>query len=117
MNEILATPGWFTRAEPASVLPVTRLTVPGGRPAAVTASMSRRAAIGVSGAGLITVVQPASRAGPSLRMIRASGKFHGVISPATPSGRRWTRARPGPRGLARTSVASSSPASPATWRR
>jgi hypothetical protein len=33
---------------------------------------------GVSGGGLITVVHPAARAAPSLRVIIADGKFHGV---------------------------------------
>jgi hypothetical protein len=33
---------------------------------------------GVSAAGLITVVQPAARAAPILRVIIAQGKFHGV---------------------------------------
>ena len=38
-----------------------------------------RAEKGVSGAGFITAVQPAARAGPSLRVIIAEGKFHGVM--------------------------------------
>ncbi len=33
---------------------------------------------GVSGGGLMTTVHPAARAGPSLRVIMAEGKFHGV---------------------------------------
>lgn len=33
---------------------------------------------GVSGGGLITVVQPAANAAASLRVIIAEGKFHGV---------------------------------------
>lgn len=33
---------------------------------------------GVSEGGLMTVVQPAARAAPSLRVIIAEGKFHGV---------------------------------------
>lgn len=37
-----------------------------------------RAEKGVSGAGLMTTVHPAARAGPSLRVIIAEGKFHGV---------------------------------------
>jgi hypothetical protein len=34
---------------------------------------------GASGGGLITAVQPAASAAPSLRVIMAEGKFHGVI--------------------------------------
>jgi hypothetical protein len=34
---------------------------------------------GVSGGGLMTAVQPAARAAPSLRAIIREGKFHGVI--------------------------------------
>lgn len=33
---------------------------------------------GVSGGGLMTVVQPAASAAPILRVIMAEGKFHGV---------------------------------------
>jgi hypothetical protein len=33
---------------------------------------------GVSGGGLITVVQPAAKAAPSFRVIIADGKFQGV---------------------------------------
>ena len=41
---------------------------------------------GVCGAGLITLVQPAAMAGPSLRVPIAIGKFHGVISRHGPTG-------------------------------
>jgi hypothetical protein len=34
---------------------------------------------GVSGGGFMTAVQPAASAAPSLRVIMAEGKFHGVI--------------------------------------
>ena len=40
--------------------------------------MSASAEKGVSGGGLIMVVHPAARAAPSLRVIIAEGKFHGV---------------------------------------
>src|SRR5271166_4580187 len=38
----------------------------------------------VSGAGLTTAVQPTARAGATLRVIIAAGKFHGVIAATTP---------------------------------
>lgn len=41
-------------------------------------STRARAEKGVSGDGLTTAVQPAARAAPSLRVIMAEGKFHGV---------------------------------------
>ena len=75
---------------------VTRLTTPGGKPAASIASNRRTADSGVCSAGLTTMVQPAARAGASLRAIMASGKFHGVIATATPTGWRSTwRCLPG----------------------
>ena len=40
---------------------------------------------GVADAGLMTMVQPAASAGPSLRAIIALGKFQGVIAPTTPT--------------------------------
>ena len=39
------------------------------------------------------LVQPAAIAGPSLRVIIAAGKFHGVIAAVTPTGWRSTSAR------------------------
>ena len=41
-------------------------------------SVMARHEYGVSGGGLMTAVQPAARAAPSLRVIMAEGKFHGV---------------------------------------
>ena len=41
---------------------------------------------GVSGAGLITIVQPASSAGISLDMIVNCGTFHGGMAATTPTG-------------------------------
>jgi hypothetical protein len=37
-------------------------------------------------AGFNTIVQPAAKAGPALRVIIAAGKFHGVIAAHTPIG-------------------------------
>ncbi len=37
-------------------------------------------------AGFTTVVQPAARAGPSLRASIDDGKFHGVMAATTPTG-------------------------------
>ena len=48
---------------------------PGGMPARMTNSAAARAVSGVSSAGPMTTVQPAARAGATLRAIIASGKF------------------------------------------
>lgn len=42
-------------------------------------SANAKAENGVSGGGLMTVVHPAAKAAPSLRVIIAEGKFHGVM--------------------------------------
>lgn len=57
---------------------VTILMTPFGTPARSANSARASAENGVSVAGLITVVHPAARAAPSLRVIIAEGKFHGV---------------------------------------
>ena len=49
-----------------------------GNTTTLLTSTRARAENGVSGDGLMTAVQPAARAGPSLRVIMAEGKFHGV---------------------------------------
>jgi hypothetical protein len=45
---------------------------------------SAKAVNGVSSDGFNTMVQPAARAGPTLRVIIAAGKFQGVIKPTGP---------------------------------
>ena len=100
---------WASRARPTSVEPVnetfrtlgsssrreakaserragTTLTTPGGAPASIRSRPSARAVSGVSDAGSSTTAHPAASAGPILRVAIAAGKFHGVISNATPIG-------------------------------
>src|SRR3546814_20181842 len=43
------------------------------------------ASSGVSGEGLITIVEPDSRAGASLDMVTNCGTFQGTIAPTTPT--------------------------------
>ena len=62
------------------------LRTPGGNPARSASTASARAENGVCDAGLATTVQPAASAGPTLRVIIAIGKFHGVMQPTTPMG-------------------------------
>ena len=61
-----------------------------GSPASSTISGNRLADSGVSSAGLSTTVQPAARHGAIFHVASMNGTFHGVISPATPVGRRIT---------------------------
>ena len=61
-------------------------STPEGIPARIANSPSARAESGVASAGLITTGQPAAKAGATLRVIIAIGKFHGVIAAQTPTG-------------------------------
>jgi hypothetical protein len=72
---------------------VTTLKTPAGTPARSPSAAIARADNGVSSAGRETNVQPAARAGATLRAIIALGKFHGVIAAATPIGCLRTRIR------------------------
>ena len=62
------------------------LTTPAGMPPSVSACTKFSVESGVSCAGLITAVLPATRAGKSFHDGIAMGKFHGVIMAQTPSG-------------------------------
>ena len=59
---------------------------PGGKPASSIHSKSMMRLSGVWLAGLLTMVQPAARAGAILRACRVMGKFHGLMAPTTPTG-------------------------------
>jgi hypothetical protein len=59
---------------------VSTPSTPAGRPASARIPPSASIDSGVCWAGLITIVQPAAIAGPSLRVPIAIGKFHGVIA-------------------------------------
>src|SRR5206468_3542616 len=66
--------------------PVTQENTPFGTPARSASSHKAKAENGVAVAGFSTIVQPAARAGPALRVIIAAGKFQGVIAAHTPIG-------------------------------
>src|SRR6266508_1824280 len=83
---------------PPASLVTTTLTTPPGRAASARISASASIDSGVCEAGLITDVQPAAMAGPSLRPPIAIGKFHGVMSTHGPTGCFMTRNRPLPLG-------------------
>ena len=76
----------------------TTLTTPSGAPARAIRRATASAVSGVSAAGLSTTVQPAASAGAILRVAIAAGKFHGVTSAATPTGRLVTTVRVPPAG-------------------
>src|SRR5665213_953731 len=87
------TPGCSTSAAPtAEPDPPTMLTTPGGNPASIRVLTRLWVDNGVSVAGLITQVLPAISAGNSFQLGIAMGKFHGVMSPTTPSGPRMLMA-------------------------
>ena len=92
MNEMSGTPGCFTSASPASSpSPFTRLNTPSrqARPRSKIVAQ-RLAESGVNSAGFSTTVHPEARAGASFQLSSMKGVFHGVMSPATPIGLRFT---------------------------
>ena len=83
----LRTSGCSTRRHPASApVPTITFSTPSGSPASSASSPSRNAVSGVISAGFSTAVLPAASAGPIFHDAISTGKFHGVISPTTPSG-------------------------------
>ena len=66
VNATFRTPGCRTSAAPTSGPPITTFTTPGGNPASSTSCINRSVDRGASSDGLITIVQPAASAGPSL---------------------------------------------------
>src|SRR3954464_8801721 len=90
----LRTIGFEVISPPISLAPpVTQEKTPFGTPARSANSHSANAEYGVAVAGFSTIVQPAAKAGPHLRVIIAAGKFHGVIAAHTPIGSLSTRMR------------------------
>ena len=87
VNAILSTPGCCTSSAPARPSPVTMLTTPGGSSAWRRTSAKSSAVSGVVSAGFSTTVFPAASAGAIFQESMSSGKFHGMIWPATPIGR------------------------------
>ncbi len=83
----LAICGWLVSAAPHTApLPVTTLKTPSGIPASLASSATRSRVSGVVSDGLITIEQPAARAGITFHMPISSGKFHGTIPATTPIG-------------------------------
>ena len=87
VKAILSMPGCLTRWAPVEPSPVTMLTTPGGSSAWRQMSAKMSAVSGVVSAGFSTTVFPHASAGAIFHASISSGKFQGMIWPATPSGR------------------------------
>ncbi len=88
VKAILSTSGWDTSAAPVPPAPVMMFTTPCGKSASWMISASINAVSGVVSAGFSTTVFPAASAGAIFHAAISSGKFQGMICPATPSGAR-----------------------------
>ena len=100
------TPAWLTSASPTTLpRPITRLNTPGGMPEREMISASAQAQPGTMSAGLRTTQLPKASAGATFQAGMAMGKFHGVISPTTPTGSRVTSTPTPGRTEGRTSPA------------
>ena len=108
---IMSTSAESTRAAAGSgPAAVTRLTTPGGKPTSSRMRASSTMARGSWGAGFITTVLPAARAGATLPAMLTSGKLNEVTQATTPTGRRLTippMMPPGASGVAPTAWGSS----------
>ena len=63
------------------------MTTPAGMSVCSATSRPMRVAFhGVSGAGFSTHVLPIASSGPSLLRMISTGKFHGTMTPTTPTG-------------------------------
>ena len=83
----LRTCGCVTNRLPTTdPLPGITLNTPSGIPASSANSPKRIAVSGVYSAGLRTTVFPAARAGAKPHPAIGIGKFHGTMTPTTPSG-------------------------------
>ena len=82
----LSMSGSRTSAPPAAPSPGMICTTPGGSSASWMISARSSAVTGVVSAGFSTAVLPHASAGASFHAAIRSGKFHGTICAATPSG-------------------------------
>src|ERR1700674_4650472 len=88
VNAILSIPGWRTIVLPTSDRPVTMFNTPAGTPASIANSPNRNAVSEVRLGGFQTIGLPQASAGPSFQEANSNGKFHGTMSPTTPTGPR-----------------------------
>ena len=86
------------------------MNTPSGRPASRASPASRSAVSGVTSAGLSTTVLPAASAGANPHPAIGIGKFHGTITPTTPSGSWNVMSTPPGTGICRPVNRSGAPA-------
>lgn len=89
VNDTFLTTAFVHISSPTSLVDdasaVTNSNTPPGIPARMARTESATAVRGVRSLGFRTTVHPAASAGPAFLVIMAMGKFHGVISPHTPT--------------------------------
>ena len=102
MKTTFRTAGCVTNRSPTTEpLPGSTVNTPSGRPASRASSPSRIAVSGVSSAGLSSTVLPAASAGAKPQPAIGIGKFHGTITPTTPSGSLKVMSTPPGTGICR----------------
>ena len=111
VNAIFATSGCSTMRLPTTLPgPATTFSTPSGSPASSAMRSSSSAVSGVSSAGFRTIVLPAASAGATFQEAITRGKFHGTISPTTPSGSRNVMSIPPATGMVCPNSRSGAPA-------
>ncbi len=102
VKHTLRTSGCVTKRWPTiEPFPGTTVSTPGGSPASTASSPIRIAVNGVISAGLSTTALPAAIAGANPQPAIGIGKFHGTITPTTPSGSWKVRSTPPGTGICR----------------
>ena len=100
VKTILRTSGCETKRSPTTEpLPGITMKTSSGSPASRASSARRIAVSGVSSAGLSTTVLPAASAGAKPQPAIGIGKFHGTMTPTTPSGSLNVRSTPPATGI------------------
>ena len=102
VKQTLRTSGCVTNRWPTTdPLPGMTVSTPAGSPASSASSPIRIAVSGVISAGLSTTVLPAASAGAKPQPAIGIGKFHGTMTPTTPSGSWKVMSTPPATGICR----------------
>ena len=110
VKQTLRTSGCVTNRSPTiEPLPGSTVSTCSGSPASSASSPIRIAVSGVSSAGLSTTVLPAASAGAKPQPAIGIGKFHGTITPTTPSGSWKVTSVPPATGICRPKSRSGAP--------